>query len=124
MTQNICRAFTSLLGYVILTKMRKKFTHIFLSILILWPLFAGTAGFPLPDNSSLSFENLCGTNHCTNRSPVCPLCPTSGSFVPYLSNGSGIIFPVLNSSLTHTRDDTLSDQGVVKAIFHPPTSVL
>jgi hypothetical protein len=123
MTQNICRVFTSSLGYVILTKMRKKFTHIFLSILILWPFFAETGGFAFPDNSPLSFENVGDTNHCTNRSPVCPLCPTSGSFVPYLS--SEVSYPpTLPSSFIVLSINTLSDQGVVKVIFRPPTSVL
>lgn len=112
--------------------MLRKLTNILISILLVVPLLAGTpSSLGLAKNSDpqVRFQkpcdmDPCDMDHCAPRMPKCPLCPTSGSFVPYLSSGSGIISPILNSSLTHTRDNTLSDQGVVKVIFRPPISIL
>jgi hypothetical protein len=112
--------------------MLRKLINILISILLVVPLWTGTpSSLGLAKNSDpqVRFQkpcdmNPCDMDDCAPRMPKCPLCPTSGSFVPYLSNGSGIISPILNSSLTHTRDNTLSDQGVVKVIFRPPISIL
>jgi hypothetical protein len=111
--------------------MLRKLINILISILLVVPLLAGTPGsFGLPkdSDSQIRFQkpcdmDPCDMDHCTPSLPKCPLCPTSGSFLPYLS--SGVIYPpILPSSFILVSINTLSDQGVVKAIFHPPTSVL
>jgi hypothetical protein len=111
--------------------MLRKLTNILISILLVVPLLAGTpSSLGLAKNSDpqVYFQkpcdmDPCDMDHCTPRLPKCPLCPTSSSFAPYLS--SGVIYqPTLPSSFILVSINTLSDQGVVKAIFHPPTSIL
>jgi hypothetical protein len=112
--------------------MLRKLINILISILLVVPLLAGTPGsFGLPPNDSdlqAYFQkpcdmDPCDMDHCTPALPKCPLCPSSSPFAPYLS--SGVIYPpILPSSFILVSINTLSDQGVVKAIFHPPTSTL
>ena len=110
--------------------MLKKSVNIFISILLFIPFFTGTSGFSvLGDNLPFSFQKPCDMDHCdmdhaSPNTPKCPLCPTFNSFAPYLSGGVRIDLPALPSSFIVLSINTLSDQGVVKAIFHPPTSIL
>lgn len=62
-------------------------------------------------------------DHCNPHTPKCPLCPSATSAVSYLPNGVEIHFPSLSSLFNLLSTDTLSDQGVVMAIFHPPTII-
>jgi hypothetical protein len=108
--------------------MLRKSSHIFISILLLLPFFAGTYTFPVSGaNLPFSFQKPCDMDDCdmdhaSPNTPKCPLCPTFNSFAPYLSGEVRIDLPVLPSSFVVFSINTLSDQGVVKAIFHPPTS--
>jgi len=110
--------------YVILKQMLKKIINIFISILLLLPLYTGTFGFSsLGNNSPPSFQKPCDMDHCTPYMPKCPLCPSSGSINLYLHYEVGNYLPVLASSFILSYASTLSDQGVIKAIFRPPTSI-
>jgi hypothetical protein len=114
--------------YVILISMLKKASYIFISLLLLQPLFVGVIAFSQPvDQPGASFQKPCDMDHCdmdhsSPNTPKCPLCPAFNSFAPYLSNGARIDLPAIPSSFILVSINTLSDQEVVKAIFHPPTS--
>jgi hypothetical protein len=66
----------------------------------------------------------CDMDHSSPNTPKCPLCPTFNSFAPYLSGGVRFDLPVFPSSFILISINTLSDQGVFKTIFRPPTSTL
>lgn len=108
--------------------MLKKALNIFVSILLLQSLLVGSAVFSQPiDQSSTSFQKPCDMDHCdmdhsSPNTPKCSLCPSFNSFVPYLSSEVRIDLPASPSSFILVSINTLSDQGVVKTIFHPPTS--
>jgi hypothetical protein len=103
--------------------MLKKALNIFISILLLLPLLTGTVGFSQPvDNNSPSFQKPCDMNDCNPYAPKCPLCPSSGSVNLYLNHEAGAYLPILACSFILDSVSTLSDQGVIKAIFHPPTA--
>jgi len=110
--------------------MLRKLANIFISILLVLPFFTGTYGFSVMDgNLPFSFQKPCDMDHCdmdhsSPNTPKCSLCPTFNSPAPYLSGGPRIDLPTLPSSFILVSINTLSDQGVVKAIFHPPTSIL
>ena len=112
--------------------MLRKLINILISILLVVPLLVGmpsSFGLPNDSDSQVRFQkpcemDPCDMDHCSPRMPKCPLCPTSGSFAPYLHDVNGTLLPIPTSSFIFVNIDTLSDQGVVKAIFHPPTSVL
>jgi hypothetical protein len=110
--------------------MIRKLVNIFISILLLLPFFTGTYSFSVSsDNLAFSFQKPCDMDHCdmdhsSPDTPKCPLCPSFNSFAPYLSGGVRIDLPIFSSSFILLSINTLSDQGVVKAIFHPPTSIL
>ena len=110
--------------------MLRKSVNIFISSLLTLPFFTGSYSFSVSGgNLPLSFQKPCDMDHCdmdhsSPDTPKCPLCPTFNSFAPYLSGGVRIDLPALPSSFILVSMNTLSDQGVVKAIFHPPTSIL
>ena len=105
--------------------MLKKALIIFMSILLLLPLLTGAVGFSQTvNNDPPSFQKPCDMDHCNPYMPKCPLCPSSSSHIPYLPNGARIYLPTLNSSFNLVSLESLSDQGFVKSIFHPPTSLL
>jgi hypothetical protein len=107
--------------------MSKKALTIFISMVLLLPLFTGTVEFSQPVNkSTVSFQKPCNMDDCdmdhsSPNTPKCSLCPNFNSFAPYLSSGVRIDLPAIPSSFIQVSINTLSDQGVVKAIFHPPT---
>jgi hypothetical protein len=104
--------------------MLKKGTNIFISIILLLPLFTGVGGLPqMINNGPPSFQKTCDMDHCNPYIPKCPLCPSSTSVTRYLPNGVAIHPPFLSSLFNLLSIDTLSDQGVVMAIFHPPTTI-
>ena len=104
--------------------MLKKALNLFISILLLLPLFTEVVGFSQPvDNNPPSFQKPCDMDHCNPYMPKCPLCPSSSSMSPYLPNGTRIYAPTLTSAFNPISADTLSDQGYVKSVFRPPTSI-
>ena len=105
--------------------MLKKVLIVIISIHLLLPLFTGVSGFSTPiSNSPPSFQKTCDMDHCYPNLPKCPLCPSSSPIVQYFYSDTGDFLPPLNSSFILISIDILSDQGFVKSIFHPPTSIL
>lgn len=103
--------------------MSRKALNIFISILLLLPLFTGVVGFSQPiNNSPASFQKTCDMDDCNPYMPKCPLCPSSGFVNLYLHYETGAYLPILDSSFMLHSVSTFSDQGVIKAIFHPPTT--
>jgi hypothetical protein len=102
--------------------MLKKGLNIFISILLLLPLFAGEVGFfQAVSNASPSFQKPCDMDDCNPNMPKCPLCPSFSSINLYLYYEAAVYLPTPTSSFIQLSVNTLSDQGFVKAIFHPPT---
>jgi hypothetical protein len=110
--------------------MSKKISHVFMSILVLLPFFTGASGFPqLANNDLPSFQKTCDMDHCDMDNcnpdvPKCPLCPSPGSSIQLFRQEMADYLPTPTSSFILLTLGTLSDQGVVRAIFHPPTSIL
>jgi hypothetical protein len=112
--------------------MSKKTFRAIITILILPGLFIGTVNFSslalanlCPENSypNASLQKTCDMDHCNPNLPKCPLCPSSGSIILVLHLEGGFYLPILGSSILLMSHDTLSDQGFVKSIFHPPTGI-
>jgi hypothetical protein len=103
--------------------MLRKGLNTFISILLLLPLFVGEAGFfQAVSNASPSFQKPCDMDDCNPNMPKCPLCPSSSSINLYLYHETAVYLPTPTSSFFMVSVSTLSDQGFVKTIFHPPTS--
>jgi hypothetical protein len=103
--------------------MLKKGINIFISIILLLPLFIGVGGFSqMINNGPPSFQKTCDMDHCNPYTPKCPLCPSSSSIVQFFHQDMSAFPPIPSSSITSFTVSTLSDQGFVKAIFHPPTA--
>ena len=115
--------------------MMRKVTSVSLSILLLLPLFSGSA---VPsalarslssssemcsgdDDVGICFQKPCGMDNCTPL-PRCPLCSSSSSISPYLYQDAGAYLPPPRSSFIMVSPDALTDQGFVTSIFRPPTS--
>jgi len=112
------------MGYVILIAMLKKGVNIFISVILLLSLLSGTVGLPeMVKGGPPSFQKTCDMDDCNPNMPKCPLCPSSGYTNLYLHDEAGAYVPTPTSSFILLNVSTLSDQGVVKAIFHPPTSI-
>ena len=117
-------------GRVILKTMLRKVIQIFVSILLLLPLVTGVPGFPqLANNYLPSFQKPCDMDDCdmdhsNPNTSKCPLCPSSSSFVQLFRQEVAEYLPTPTSSFILISVGTLSDQGFVRAIFHPPTSIL
>jgi hypothetical protein len=120
-------------------KLMKKASHTGISILLLIPFITGMVlPYGAGDNLSLfvktffndhhpqvSFEKPCDMDHCNPYMPKCPLCPSPGSVAQFLNTeGAGAYLPTPTSSFIVITSGILSDQGVVKSIFHPPLSIL
>lgn len=106
-----------------LITMLKATLNIFISILLLQHLFVGAAPFSQPvDQPYASFQKPCDMDHCNPYMQKCPLCPTSNSTIPLFHQATIFYLPAISSSFISLHEDSLSDQGFVKAIFHPPTS--
>ncbi len=104
--------------------MLRKGLNIFIAILLLLPLFAGeTAFFQAVSHASPYLQKTCDMDDCNPNMPKCPLCPSFRSANVYLFHESVSYFPPLSSSFIIVSMDTLSDQGVVRTIFRPPTSL-
>jgi len=119
--------------YVRQEGMCKKTFRTIITILILPGLFIGIVNFSslafaslFPGNSppEPSFQKTCDMDHCNPNLPKCPLCPSSGSISLVLHLEGGFYLPILASSMLSIFHDSLSDQGFVKSIFHPPTTIL
>jgi len=104
--------------------MLKRTINIFISFSLVLLLFSGATVFPQAvRNNSASFQKPCNMDDCNPGMPKCPLCPSSSSINLYLHQETGAYLPILTSSLIFICVDTLSDQGFVKSIFRPPTSL-
>jgi hypothetical protein len=104
--------------------MWKKVINIFISISLVLFLFVGVTAFPqLVNNDPPSFQKPCDMNQCNPHMPKCPLCPSSSSTIQFFHQEAAAYLPTPISSFILISVSTLSDQGVVKAIFHPPTSI-
>jgi hypothetical protein len=102
--------------------MSRKALNIFISILLLLPLFTGVVGFSQPINKSpASFQKTCDMDDCNPYMPKCPLCPSSNSTIQLFHQEAAAYLPTPISSFILISVSALSDQGVVKTIFHPPT---
>ena len=131
-----------------------KIINISLSVFLLLHLLTGALAFSHPSDVPLYSFQVCSQDnrpeitpqkvsdkhdsndhdidHCSNNDkghcnpllPKCPLCPTANSPNLYLIQGAEAYLPPLISFLTSIPVDPLSDQGVVKSIFHPPTALL
>ena len=118
------------LDHVILKTMSRKVIHIFISILVLLPLFTGMPGFSqLANNYLPSFQKPCDMDdcdmdNCNSHMPKCPLCPSSSSVNLYLHQEADVYLPTRTSSIILICLNPLSDQEFVKTIFHPPTLLL
>jgi hypothetical protein len=103
----------------------KKILNIVVCILLILPLFSGIysplkavqMGSPL---LSAGYQKNCGMDACRSNLPRCPLCPSSNTIHPYISQETrvNLEFPVFSYILVSL--DTLSDQGVTQPIFRPP----
>jgi hypothetical protein len=125
-----CSPLKNQFDRVILKMMLRKIVHVFISILVLLPFFTGISGFPqLANNYLPSFQkpcdmDPCNMDHCNPYLPKCPLCPSSNSFIQLFRQEVADYLPTPTSSFILFTLGTLSDQGFVRAIFHPPTSIL
>ena len=107
-----------------LKTMVRKGLNIFISILLLLPLFAGEAEFfQAVSHASTSFQKTCDMDDCNPMAPKCPLCPSFGSIHLYLYHEVAVYLPTPASSYIQLSVSTLSDQGFVKSIFRPPTII-
>jgi hypothetical protein len=116
--------------------MSKKVINLLLSILLSIPLIAGAFASsdlanallsplePCSKNhyTEVSLEKPCDMDHCNPLTPKCPLCPSANSINPYLSQEGGAYLPPPASSIVLITPETLSDQGVIRSVFRPPTS--
>jgi hypothetical protein len=106
-----------------LKTMLRKGLNIFISILLLLPLFTGEVGFSQAiGHASPSFQKACDMDDCNPNVPKCPLCSSSSSIILYLDRKTIVYLPASTSSYILLNVRTLSDQGYVKVIFHPPTN--
>ena len=104
--------------------MSKRIINVFISISLMLSLFSGVAAFPQVVNNNLSsFQKPCNMDDCNPNMPKCPLCPSSSSTIQFFHQEAAAYLPTPISSFILISVSTLSDQGVVKAIFHPPTSI-
>jgi hypothetical protein len=104
--------------------MLRKGLNIFIAVLLLLPHFAGGTGlFQAASDASPSFQKTCDMTDCNPYMPKCPLCPSFGSISLYFLHESAAYLPPPVSSFVFVSTHTLSDQGVVKTIFRPPTSL-
>ena len=119
--------------YVKQETMCKKTFRAIITILILPSLFIGTVTFSslalanlCPENSypNASLQKTCDMDHCNPNLPKCPLCPSSISVNPFLLQETDAYLPTPTASFIPASNDTLSDQEVVKSIFHPPATIL
>jgi len=108
--------------------MFKKGLNIFTAALLLLLLFRGTSyshqaldevNFP-----QISVEKKCSMDCCGSRSAACPLCMTSYSIGLFFLKKAELYIPILSYSVISIDLDTLSDQGFLKSICHPPPSIL
>jgi hypothetical protein len=122
---------------ITLSNMSRKPLRLFVSLLVLSTFFMGiftfegsvTAFTPKSQPScgkasGTGFKKPCDMDHCKPNLPKCPLCSSPGSAVPYLGQGALNYLPPLNCSFVLVCFDTLSDQGFIRSIFRPPTSIL
>jgi len=103
----------------------RRIFNIVVSILLILPLFSGIysplkAAHVATPLISASSQNTCGMDSCTPNLPRCPLCPSSNSIHPYISQEAGVNVQIPVSSFLLISLETLSDQGVTQSIFRPP----
>lgn len=106
--------------------MLRKFINSFVSILLLLPVFTGAStSFAPIDHDPPSFQKPCDMDDCdmddcNPNMPKCPLCPSSNSSIQLVRQEVADDLPTPISSFVLFTPGTLSDQGFIKTIFHPP----
>ncbi len=108
--------------------MQKKEVNFFITIFLLLPLLTGTLNsIQTCEKDSFfqeRFERLRPMECCSSNAAMCPMCLSSYSVVSYFPKDAGLYRPVFPSAFILLELNMLSDQGIVKAIYHPPTSIL
>lgn len=66
-------------------------------------------------------EDICNKDSCDFHSKLCPMCSDTNI---YLLRRSGTHLPQFTAFPILTDLDTVSDQGVIKIIPHPPPAIL
>jgi hypothetical protein len=121
-----------------LQTMSRKRMKYFVSLLVLSAFLMGIFAFagslnafdplsqPLCGKTSTGpgFKKPCDMDHCESNLPKCSLCSSPGSTGPYLGQKIVEYPPPRNPSFVLVCLNTLSDQGFIKSIFRPPTSIL
>jgi hypothetical protein len=83
-------------------------------------------GYPFTEeatNSQTFFTKPSDMGHCNSDMPKCPLCPSSNSSIQLVRQEVADYLPTPISSFILFTLGTLSDQGFIKTIFHPPIYV-
>lgn len=103
--------------------MPKRLIKTFISISLIVHLFAGVIVFPQAvNNHPPSCQKPCSMDDCKPNMPTCPLCPSFSSINIYPYHEAAAYLPTPTSSFILLSVSALSDQGVIKTIFHPPIS--
>ncbi len=76
------------------------------------------------NKKSCDMESSCDNESGNHQPPFCPLCPSIYSFTPYLPNGDETFFTDSVSLFITPYLETLTDQGYIKSVFRPPTSII
>ncbi len=103
----------------------KKILNILICTLLILPLFSGIYS-PLKAAQmgslllSAGSQKNCGMDSCSPNLPRCPLCPSSNTILPYMSQETRVNLEIPVFTFILVSSDTLSDQGVTRSIFRPP----
>ncbi len=97
-----------------------------LVVLVIIPSLLGAHDFsPLGNTPGSGSQSPCDTNQCDPRTPECPNCVSlEDSIDPFIHEDTEIYQLKAVSPLIPIALEVLLDQGVVKSIFRPPTSIL
>ena len=101
-----------------------KGINIFISILLLLPIYSGMAGMTIAGTQGVAhFQKDCDMDPCFPHFPECSVCLSTCSMQPYLNKEIEKHLPIQNISYILVSVDIFSDQEFVKPIFHPPTAL-
>ena len=106
--------------------MRWKLISSILVVLVIIPSLLRAHDFSLFGNILCSrSQSSCDTSQCDSQIPECPNCVSmEDSIDPFLPEDTNIYQKEVVSALILLTPEGLLDQGFVRSIFHPPTSIL